>query len=310
MKNLHVVTAKTETTYGVNASPTAGANVIVCQDVEMNPLEMETDDYAPVMPNFGQGEKIVGATWCTISGKVLLCGGGSPAGTLPNCAPLLRAFAMAQTVSVGVSVTYNLVSTGEESATVIAWNDGIKQPMVGLRGTGRLNFTAKKAPMLEWNAIGLNVPMVDEAMPAPTIPSIPRPVAVNKANTVVTIGGYQVRLSQLIVDLGAKPEYRNRTNREDVVISDRVVGGKAIFEMPLVAEKDFLGASGYCTLGTAAALSIVHGTAVGNIMTLSLPKVQLLKPKPKFEGGTLMLECDLHAARNGAGNDELVITFT
>lgn len=310
MKNLHVILAKVEGTYGTDPVPTNVANVIVCQNLDFNPLEMDTDDYNPVMPNFGMGEKIVGATWCSMSFDVLLGGGGAPLGTVPNWGPLLRACALAQTVNASTNVTYNLVSTGEESCTIYAYNDGILQKMVGVRGSASFNFDAKKAPVLSFKFIGLNVPMTDVAMPVPTIPAIPRPAAVNQSNTVVTIGGYEVRLQSFSIDLGNDVQYRNRTNRQDVVIADRVITGKALFEMLLVAEKDFLGAAGYCTLGTTAALSIVHGTAAGNILTLAEPKAQLLKPKPKFEGGTLMLECDLHLARNAAGNDELSLVCT
>jgi hypothetical protein len=286
------------------------ANVIVCQNLDFNPLEMDTDDYDPVMPNFGMGEKIVGATWCSMNFDVLLGGGGAPLGTVPNWGPLLRACAMAQTVNASTNVTYSLVSTGEESVTIYAYNDGILQKMVGVRGSASFGFDARKAPVLSFKFIGLNVPMTDVAMPVPTIPTIPRPAAVNQSNTVVSIGGYAVRLQSFSIDLGNSVEYRNRTNRQDVVIADRVITGKALFEMPLVAEKDFLGAAGYCTLGTTAALSIAHGGTAGNILTLAAPKAQLLKPKPKFEGGTLMLECDLHLARNAAGNDELSLVCT
>lgn len=310
MKNLHVLTAKVEATYGVDATPTHTSNFIVAQNLEFNPVEMDTDDYAPVMPNFGQGEKIVGAVWGSMSFDVLLCGGGAPAGTVPNVGPLLRACAMAETISAGVSVTYSLVSTGEESCTIYAFNDGILQKYIGVRGSVSFGFNARKAPVASFKFLGLRVPMTDAPMPVPTIPTIPRPVAVNKANTAVTIGGYAIRLESFSIDLGNDVQYRNRTNREDVVIGDRNISGKAQFELPTVAEKDFLGATGYCTLGTTAAMSIVHGTAAGNILTIAPPKAQLLKPKPKFEKGTLMLECDLHLARNAAGNDELSLVFT
>lgn len=310
MKNLNVLLAKMEVTYGTDPVPTNVANVIVVQNLQFNPLEMDTDDYNPVMPNFSKGEKIVGATWCSMSCDVLLCGGGAPAGTVPNWGVLARACGMAQTINAGSNVTYSLVSTGEESITIYAYNDGILQKFTGVRGNVNLGFTARKAPVASFSFIGLNVPMTDVAMPVPTMPTIPRPLAVNQANTVVSLGGYSARLESFNIDLGNDVQYRNRTNRQDVVIADRNASGKVNVEMPLVAEKDFLGASGLCTLATASALSIVQGAAAGNILTLSVPKAQLLKPKPKFDRGTLMLECDLHLARNTAGNDELSLVVT
>ena len=310
MKNLHVLLAKVETTYGTDPTPTHTTNVIVAQNLDFNPVEMDTDDYAPVMPNFGQGEKIVGAIWGSLSFDVLLCGGGAPAGTVPNIGTLLRACGMAQTVSAGVSVTYSLVSTGEESCTIYAYNDGILQKYIGVRGSVSFGFNARKAPVASFKFIGLNVPMTDVAMPVPTIPAMPRPVAVNKANTAVTIGGYAIRLESFSIDLGNDVQYRNRTNREDVVIADRQISGKAQFEMPLVAEKDFLGAAGFCTLGTAAAMSIVHGTVSGNILTRSIASAQLLKPKFSDEQGVLMLDCELHIARPSIGGSQFTDVWT
>jgi hypothetical protein len=245
-----------------------------------------------------------------MSFDVLLCGGGAPAGTAPNWGVLLRACGMAQTINAGSNVTYSLVSTGEEAVAIYAYNDGILQKMIGMRGSVNFSFTARKAPVASFKFIGLNVPMTDVVMPVPTMPTIPRPLAVNQSNTTVSFGAYSIRLESFNIDLGNDVQYRNRTNRQDVIIADRNVAGKAMFELPLIAEANFLGAAGICTNATASALSIVHGAAAGNILTLSAPKAQLFKPSPKYDKGTLMLECDLHLARNTAGNDEMSLVVT
>lgn len=306
---LKVLLCKMETTYGVDSTPTNVANVIVAQNVDINPLEMETDDYTPLSDTFGSNEMIVGAVWSTISFDVLSCGGGTPLGTVPNHGPVLRAAGWAQTVTASTSVGYNLVSTGEESMCMYYYQDGVLQKMLGIRGSISENWTSKKAPRLTFKGIGLNVPMVDAAMPVPTLPTIPRPMAMNKANTVLTIGGYAARMSSFTLDQNNDVQYRNLTGREDVTIVGRSMSGKVMVELPKIAEKDFLGASGICTLATPAAMSIVHGTAAGNIITRTLPRVQLMKPKTRVEQGVLMLECDLHIARN-AGNDEMSMLYT
>lgn len=300
---------KPEATYGVDPVPTNTQNVLVAQNVDINPLEMETDDYTPVSNAFGSNEMIVGAVWCTISFDVLLCGGGAPRGTPPNHGPVLRAAGWAQTVAAGASVTYSLISTGEESGAMYYYMDGVLQKMVGIRGSISEQWSAKKAPRLTFKGIGLNIPMIDAVLPVPTLPTIPRPLAMNKANTTLTIGGYAARLSSLTIDQNNDVQYRNLTGREDVSIVGRNMGGKVVVELPLVAEQDFLGATGICTLATPAAMQIVHGSAAGNIITKNLPRVQLMKPKPRVEQGILMLECDLHIARN-AGNDEMTTVYT
>jgi len=306
---LKVLLWKPEATYNVDPVPTNLANVIVAQNIEINPLEMDTDDYTPVSNTFGSNEKIVGAVWCSIKFDVLLCGGGTPQGTAPNHGPLLRAAGWAQTISAGNSVTYNPISTGEESGAMYYYMDGVLQKMLGIRGSVSETWEARKAPRLTFSGLGLNVPMVDAAMPVPTLPSIPRPLAVNKANTALTIGGYAVRLSSLSLNQNNDVQYRNLTGVEDVQIVGRQMAGKAVIELPKVSEKDFLGAAGLCTLATPVAISLVHGAAAGNVLTRSLPRVQLMKPRPRVERGIVMLECDLHIARN-TGNDEMSLVYT
>lgn len=306
---LKILAFKIEGTYNTDPVPTAAANVIAAENVDINPLKMDVDTVDPVSSSFGGGLKIVGATWCTIKFDYPLCGGGTPKGTPPNHGVLMRAAGWAQTVVATTSVTYSLVSTAEESAACYFWNDGVLYKVLGIRGSISENWTGRKAPRGTFDGIGLVVPMVDATMPVPTEPTMPRPLAVNKANTVVQIDGYAIRLSAFSFNQANDVQYFNRTNREDVQIVGRQFSGKVTFEMPKVAEKDFLGASGLCTLATPVAMSVVHGAADGNTLTRTLPKVQLFNPVPKTEGGIVMLECDLHIAKT-SGNDEMTCLYT
>jgi hypothetical protein len=308
--NLGLILAKVETVYGTDSVPTNTANVITAENVDIQPLEMETDDYAPVSTSFGQGEKIVGSTWASLSFDVLLNGGGAPLGTAPNYAPLMRACGMAQTVNASTSVVYNPISTGEESVSIYYFLDGIRQRLLGARGSWELKFDARKAPRISFKFIGLNQPMTDVALPVPTLPTTPRPVAMNSNNTTLTIDGYAVRVSSFSISQGGDVQYRDLTNSRDVQIVDRMMSGKCTIELPLVAQKDFLGASGLCTLASAVAFSLMHGTVLGNRVAQAAPKIQLLKPKTKAENGIVMLECDMHFARNTVGNDEFSMTLT
>lgn len=294
--------------YGSDPAPTTSANVLLIQNPDINPLEMETDDYTPVSSKFGSDRKIVGAVWSSISFEALMGGGGTPLGDsakVPNYDPVLRACGWARTLTAGVSTVYNQIDTGEEDAAAYYYMDGVLQKMLGIRGSMSMEFTARRAPRMKFRGMGLNVPMTDVALPSETLPSVPRPEAVNKANTTLTIGGYSARVSSFTIDQNNDVQYRNLTNREDVVIVGREMAGKMVIELPLVAEKDFLGASGLCTLATPSSMSVVHGSTAGNILTLGLSSVQLFNPKPKGERGIMMLECDLHVVRNAC-----TLTFT
>lgn len=300
---------KMESTYGTDPVPTNTSNVLVAQNVDINPLEMETDDYTPVSDTFGSNEMIIGAKWSTVSFDVLLCGSGTQ-GTAPNHGVVQRACSRSELLSAGLSATYSLVSQGEESATCYFYVNGVLQKISGLKGSFTETWTAKKAPRMTFKGIGLHVPMVDASLPIPTLPSIPRPVAMNATNTEFRLDApYEANVSSFSLDLGNDVQYRNLTGRERVDIVGRQPSGKIMFEMPTVAGKNFLGANGLCTLATPVNLSVIHGTVPGNILERSMPKVQLMKPRAREERGILMLECDLHLARED-GNDEITDVWT
>lgn len=306
---LKLLLAKMQPTAGTDPVPSAAANVLSAENVDINPIEMETDTIEVVAGTFGTDGQMVTARWCSLSFDIPLRGGGTPKGTPPNHGPILRASGYAQTINGTTDVTYSLVSTAEEMVAIYYYVDGVLWKFTDIRGSWSETWTAKKAPRATFKGIGLNAPMADVALPTPTLPTQPDPLAVNKANTTLTIGGYAARLSSFTLDLKNDVQYLNRTGREEVVISGRSPSGKVVMELPKLAEKDFLGASGICTLGTAQAMSIVHGSTAGNVITRTLPKVQLMKPKPRNEQGVLMLECDLVIARS-TGNDEMTLVYT
>lgn len=307
---LQMILAKVETTYGTDSVPTAAANWIAAQDVDCNPVQMETDDQKTVSNRYGQDEKIVGGIWSTISFAMPLRGGGVPLGqasTAPNFDPLLRACGMARVLTAGTSIVYSPIESSEESVSLYWYMDKVMQKMTGVRGTWELRFTKMKQVLLVFNGIGLRSAMEDSAggaMPAPTLPTMPRPQAMNKDNTAVLFGSLQARMSSLSIAYGNDVKYRNLTNFESVIIADRLARGSAMIELPTVAEQNFLGASGLISSAQTAALTVTHGTVAGNIVELSVPKAQLFNPRNTGEDGQAMLNCDLHIVRN-----DLTLTF-
>ncbi len=302
-EKLKVITLKVNSgSYGADPVPTAAANVLLAYNFEVQPLEMELDADAPVLNTFGENGKIIGAQWSAVSFEFLVRGGGTPlggAGTVPNYDPVYLASAMARTLDAGVSTTYSNVDSGEQDAAIYYWNDGVQWQVLGLRGTLEWNYTSKRAARCSFRGMGLKSLMTDLAMATPTLPTPPKPVAVNKANTTLSINSLAVKMSSLVITQGNDMQYTNRTGREEVMLADRKTSGKVTFELPLVATQDFIGAAGICTLGTEVPLILTHGTAAGNIVTHVGSLVQLLSPKVKPEQGMQMLECDLHFVRNG-----------
>ncbi|MCV2349340.1 hypothetical protein [Paucibacter sp. Y2R2-4] len=305
---LQMLLAKNEATYNVDPVPTAAANWLAVQNIDVNPVEMETDDQATASNTFGQDEKIVGAVWSTISFEMPLRGGGMPLGsasTVPNFDPVLRCCGMARVLTNAVSCVYSPIDTLDESATFYYYLDQVMQRMTGVRGSWELKFNAKKQALLAFKGMGLRNPMVDASIPVPTEPTMPRPMACNKANTQVTFGALTALLSSFSINQNNDVQYRNLTGREDVSIIDRNTSGSISIELPTVAQKNFLGTGGVMSEALTDSLTIVHGTTAGNIVTVAVPKAQLFKPKLSNEQGAAMLSGELHVVRN-----KLTLTFT
>lgn len=303
LKSLFV---KVETTYKTNANPTT-ADVILAENVEIDPLQMQTDDYTPVSNKFGMGEKIVGAVWCSVQFDVVVGGGGMPvgaAGGVPNHDAVLRAGAMARVIVPGVNITYSPIDSAEESVSAVYHIDTARFAVLGLRGDLEWIFEAQKAPRMRFTGLGLRVPMTDGSSGAYTLPVRPRPYAMNNSNTQVVLDDvHLLRCSRLNVKLGNKVEYVNRVNQEEVLISDRQSAGSITFELPSVASVDFLGANGFCTLARQTVLFVRSGQSAPPGATVSwfFPEVQLFNPRLTGDKGTSMLTCDLHVIKNNMG---------
>jgi hypothetical protein len=127
---------------------------------------------------------------------------------------------------------------------------------------------------------------------------------VNKANTTLTLHGYAAVVEKLQADMKNEVPYRNLINVESVTLNDRQPDGSISMEMVPVATKDWFTSIRNGTLGT---LSVVHGTAAGNIVELSAPTVQLFNPRFSDSQGICMLDTELVFAPGASGNDEIVI---
>lgn len=302
-KKLQIITMSLENTYGVDVAPTTTGNVLLAYDLEISPLEMEVDMNPFVSNKFGSEAKILGAKWASVSFKVKMGPGGTPLGnvsTVPNYDPVLRSCGMARVITAGVRTDYNNIDRGEESSTMYHYIDGVLQKVVGLRGSMTWNYQAKRAPELTFTGLGLNIPMADLPLPTnPTLPTVPRPVALNKANSNLLLDtSYQAKVSSMTITQGNDVAYRNLTGVEEVIVADRNMSGQMRIEMPLNAEKDFLGPTGICTTLKTVPLSLTHGVGAGNVIYHYFPEVQLTNPKPVEESGVLMLDCNIHIIRN------------
>lgn len=295
-----IILAKIETTYGTDATPTGAANAILCRNVEIRPLEGETESRDLVRSNIGAQQVIHVGTRVGITFEVEAAGAGA-AGTAPAYGPLLRACAMSETISAGTSAVYNPIDSAEEAVTLYFFIDGQKHAMTGVRGDWALTAEAKKIPFYRFTLVGLWVDPASVANPTPTFTAFQTANHVSKANTpTFTLHGLAAKLQKLEVTGGVKAVYRNLVGVEEVAIADRDGSGNCLIEAPVLSSKNFFTIAKADTLG---ALQLVHGTAAGAIVQFDAANVQVDNPRYGEQDSIAMLQMDLRFVATAANND-------
>lgn len=307
-----VILAKTETTYGTDASPTGSANAILVRNLDVTPLDAEIVNRDLVRPYFGNYDQIIAATKVGVTFEVELQGSGT-AGTAPAYGPLLRACGLSETVAAGVKVDYKPVSASFDSATLyvqVQADTSTNSPLhkvTGCRGTVEFMLNAKALPVAKFTFTGLYNAVVDASQIAAAYAGFKTPLAVNEANTpTFSFFGYDAVASQFGLSLNNEVVYRNLINQESVLLTDRKAGGTVVFDAPTMEQKDFFAVAMGTTLGN---MSIVHGTTAGSIVEFSAAgTVDIANPSYAEADGIVQLSIPYVLVPTSAGNDEFTFT--
>lgn len=297
--------AKTEVTYGTDPTPTGAANAMLAIDATLTPIEAQEISRDLLTPWLGHQGVILTGQHASLEFSVE-CAGSGVAGTPPAYGPLLKACGMSETTVAVTSVTYEPVSASFDAVTMYFNRDGVRNILLGCRGTVTIEMTPQQIPRWRFRFLGLLGTISDSALPSVDYDGFVKPVEVSKANTVMSLHGLALIAERFSFDLGNQVEPRLLVGYEGIEIVDRQTTGSVVVEAVSLATKNWISIA---RAGTKGALSAAHGTVAGNIMTLTGPAVQLGRPS---EGNTqkivnntlsLMLTPD-------EGNDEFAIAFT
>lgn len=299
--------SKIESVYATDPTPSGAANAIEAHNVTFRRLStLLPRPYAK--PTLGRNGEIEALVHAQLTFDVPVASSGA-AGTAPAWAPLLRACAMAETLTgdPADAAEYALVATGEASITHYWQMDGIKAELNGARGTAGIEFVHGQVPMWKFDFMGLHPAQADTALPTPTMTAWQRPKAASKVNTpTFTLNGVALKLHSLSVNLGIDRVLRDFTNHAEIVVTGRDNGVRG----ELVFFTEALGTFNPFALAAAEslhALQIIHGVGAGNIVQLDAPKVQILQPNHDVVQGMAVIRCAL-LLNEDEGNDEILIT--
>lgn len=309
------ILAKIESTYGVDSTPTEGANAILVSNVSINPLAATNVDRDLIRPYLGNSEQLVGTAYIEISFDVELSGAGA-AGTAPAYGPLLRACGFAETVSAGVRVEYNPVTPVADSVVIYWFSDGVKHIAKGCRGNFAIKMGVSGRPVLSFAFQGIDGGVTAASPSALTLTAFKTPAIITDANTgdltfgctytaatPTLTGGTGYPSQGLELDIGNAVNYTPLLGGETVDVSQRAVSGSIALDLTAAQEVTFMGT---VKANTTQAAGLMHGTTAGYKVMLFMPAIQLINPKKVDVNGKLLVGFDLRAVPS-SGNDELKI---
>ncbi|ALO46572.1 phage tail tube protein [Pseudohongiella spirulinae] len=305
-----IILVKIEDTYATDPTPTESLNAVLTKNLQRqmyNGNRVSRDVDYPYMAN---DFSINTAPSVQLTFDVELAGSGD-AGTAPQLDALLRACGFASTVVAETSVTYSPVSGAFESCAIYYNYDGEMQKIVGARGTWTLNMARGALPSVSFTITGLYAKPTAVEQYDPTYTAI-SPLPFSSYNTTTfSVHGQAVRGEGLSIDGGVNVVHRNLAGYDGVNITDRAPTGSVSFEAPTIATKDFFAQmESHNKSPVTGAISVVHGTTAGNIVTITAGQTQITNINEQDSDGIRTFSAEFIPVPTDSGNDEFSIAFT
>jgi hypothetical protein len=302
-----LILAKTESTYGTDATP-AGTDAVLVRSLEVTPLEADVVSRDLIRPYLGNSDQLLANVRVRCSFEVELAGSGT-AGTAPRYDALLKATGMAATIVATTSVTYAPVSATFSSCTIVYNVDGVQHKLTGVRGTVTMNCQLGQIPTLQFEMTGIYNAPTDTAQPAVTYSAQATPLIFREGNTsAFSFFSYSGCLMSVDFNLANDIVYRELIGcTKEVIITDRKPAGTVVIEAPTIATKDYFSVALGSTTGN---LTFLHGTTAGNRVTFTASQVDATQPSYSDQDGIQMLSVPYVALPTTAGNNEFSLAFT
>jgi hypothetical protein len=302
-----VITGKVEVTKGTDSNPTPAADAIRVENPQFAWAEARMYDPQSTKPSKGSEKSEFGGALGQLTFDVVMRGSGA-AGTPPEYGALLRACGFGETIVASTSVTYDLVSENEESASVYYYDDGKLRKLLGCHGDIAWAAEVGQPLRASFTMTGHVVDEADVALPAPTFDQAAPPVYLGAA---FSVDSYAAKISALNFALGneiAMPgDVSTVDGFGDLEIVDRLVAGSLDPLDAVVATYDWVAK--WKAADTVALLSGAFGATAGNIINVSIPFLQYKELTDADRNKLKSLEVGFEG-KESAGDDELSIAFT
>ena len=305
-----ILLCKEESVAGSDSTPTVSANALEVSNLKIN-WQGDLLDRDIMRGNISPVNPVVGKRWAEVSFDLELKGGGTK-GTASRIGDLLEACSMLETASAGSSVTYTPTSASQKTATIYVYDNdsasAVLHKITGTMGNFTMKLTAGQYGVLSFAMRGMyNAPSDVALTVAPTYETTTPPIV---ESCTFTLNSSNLLIAQeLSLDLGNEVASRDDINSpsglKSFIIANRKGKGSFNPEAMLVASYGFWAD---WTGATQRALSCVVGTASGNKVTITAPKVTIDSIADGDRERILVRDVPFSLGQN-AGNDELSLKF-
>ncbi|MBB2905744.1 hypothetical protein FHR76_002126 [Rhizobium sp. RAS22] len=274
---------KLEATYGTDATPLA-ADAIIGSNVTFTPIEGQEVSRDLLLPYMGNQGVVLAGIYARVEFDIEIAGAGA-AGTVPKYGSVLRVAGMSETVEAGESVTYDIIEDAVESGSLYFVSDKVQHVMLGGQANIAPSFVPSAIPHFRVTYLGLLGTITDVgAMPAVSMAGWTTPAHVSKANTTMSLHGWNSVAESLSLDLGNTLTPRFLIGDEKILISDRSTTGTAVVEARALSEINWFDRALNRTRG---ALSLIHGKTAGNIVEVTAPAIEVGRPTQSQTNGII-----------------------
>lgn len=306
-----VLCAKEESAYGQDITPTTTANAIEALNVKVN-YQGDVIERDVMRANISPLAPKIGKRWIEVAFDVEVKGGGTK-GTAGRIGDLIEACGFAETASAGSSVTYAPASQNHKSITIYVYDNissasSILHKITGARGSFSIKLDAGTIGTLSFTFKGIyNAPADVSAPTTPTYESTLPPIVESASlslNSITTLV-VQALSMDLANDLVDEEDISSANALKGFLITGRKPSGSLNPEAVSIATYPFVAD---WVASTARALSVVVGSASGNKLTITAPKLTIDNVGDGDRNGIKTSELPFRMTQN-AGNDEMILLF-
>jgi hypothetical protein len=302
-----VILLKAETTEGIDAGPTVGADAL--QVLNYQPTFMDADKKVRAIEKAYFGADPVALTsfkrGCTFDMEM----GGS--GTKAGVPPWMLA---TRFCGFGVPVTNSSTGVSQSptssvpSATHWAFLDNLLLQSLGMRGSVGFKVADDDYPTLSFNLLGVPPQtLAQETAPGtPTITGYNAPVLSSSQNSAFMLAGYAAPLRSWEMNSNSDVALRSLIGPADRInYANRAWRGNIIIELPDLASQNYFSA---VRPGTTMPAQFTNGTMTGQVIGIAAPALQVSDNVTlSEEQGKVM--CNLPVTALAVqGNDEIAFT--